>query len=136
MERADMGSGGCFAGHGKTCRPDLDRALAGRNPRQRGNSRSDRVGIVVVMNPRSGLFAAATAAMVLSLISVATVHGQAPSAPRAPMAEEVFKNIQVLKGIPVDEFMGMMGIIAASVGRGCSECHLLDSSGDWALYAE
>jgi outer membrane lipoprotein-sorting protein len=52
------------------------------------------------------------------------------------MAEEVFKNVQILKGIPVDEFMGAMGIIAASVGRGCSECHLLDSSSDWALYAE
>jgi outer membrane lipoprotein-sorting protein len=52
------------------------------------------------------------------------------------MAEEVFKNVQILKGIPVDEFMGTMGIIAASVGRGCSECHLLDSSSDWALYAE
>ena len=88
------------------------------------------------MNPRSKAVAAATAAIVLSLISVQTVRGQAPSAPRAPMAEEVFKNIQVLKGIPVYEFMGMMGIIAASVGRGCSECHLLDSSGDWALYAK
>ena len=51
------------------------------------------------------------------------------------MAEDVFKNVQVLKGIPVDQFMGTMGIIAASVGRGCSECHLLDSSGDWGLYA-
>ena len=80
--------------------------------------------------------ATATGAIVLTLISMATVRGQAPSATRPPMAEEVFKNIQVLKGIPVDEFMGMMGIIAASVGRGCSECHVLDSSTDWALYAE
>jgi len=78
----------------------------------------------------------ATAAIVLSLIWVATVRGQAQSAPPAPMAEEVFKNIQVLKGIPVDQFMGTMGIIAASIGRGCSECHLLDSGSDWALYAE
>jgi len=35
------------------------------------------------MNPRSGAVAAATAAIVLSLISVATVRGQAPLAPRA-----------------------------------------------------
>ena len=74
------------------------------------------------------------AAIVLALTSVATVRGQA--ALRPPMAEDVFKNVQVLKGIPVDEFMGTMGIIAASVGRGCSECHLLDSGSDWALYAE
>jgi len=64
------------------------------------------------------------------------VHGQASSVPRPPMAEDVFKNVQVLKGIPVDEFLGTMGIIAASVGRGCSECPLLDSGSDWALYAE
>jgi photosynthetic reaction center cytochrome c subunit len=88
------------------------------------------------MNRRSGPSAAATAALVLSLIWVATAHGQAPSTPRALMAEDVFKDVQVLKGIPVDQFMGTMGIIASSVGRGCSECHLLDSSGDWALYAE
>jgi hypothetical protein len=88
------------------------------------------------MNPRSKTVAPATAAIVLSLICVATVRSQAPSAPRAPMSDEVFKNVQVLKGIPVDQFMGTMGIIASSVGKGCSECHVLDSSGDWALYAE
>ena len=78
--------------------------------------------------------AAAAAAVVFCAISAATVRGQAPT--RAPMAEEVFKNIQVLKGVPVDQFMGTMGIIAASVGRGCSECHVLDSSTNWTLYAE
>jgi outer membrane lipoprotein-sorting protein len=65
-----------------------------------------------------------------------TVRGQAPQAARPPMAEDVFRNVQVLKGIPVSEFMGTMGIIALSVGRGCSECHKLDSAGDWAIYAE
>jgi outer membrane lipoprotein-sorting protein len=88
------------------------------------------------MNYRNGAVAASIAALILSLISVATVRGQGPSAARAAMAEDVFRNIQVLKGIPVDQFMGVMGIIAASVGRGCSECHVLDSSTDWRLYAE
>jgi hypothetical protein len=88
------------------------------------------------MNPQSGVVAAATAAIVLSLLSVATVRGQAPSAPRASMAEDVFKNIQVLKGVPVDEFMGMMGIFASAVGRGCSECHGQERTGEWAGYAE
>ena len=36
---------------------------------------------------------------------------QAP-ADRVPNAEEVFKNIQVLKGIPVDQFMGTMGFFS------------------------
>ena len=42
---------------------------------------------------------------------------------RAQMAETVFRNIQVLKGIPVDDFMDTMGIMSASLGWDCSECH-------------
>ena len=86
------------------------------------------------MNRRSVTIAAA-AAIVLSLTSAA-VRGQAPSAPRTPMAEEVFKNIQVLKGIPVDQFLGAMGIIAAATARGCSECHRQDGPADWTRYAD
>ena len=62
-------------------------------------------------------FEAAAGAITLCLICVPTVGGQTPSAPRVPMAEEVFKNIQVLKGIPVDQFMGTMGIFAAALGK-------------------
>ncbi len=39
------------------------------------------------------------------------------------MVEDVFKNVQALKGITVDEFMGTMGIMAASLGLCCSDCH-------------
>src|SRR3954470_10994321 len=78
-----------------------------------------------------------TIAIVLGLIwvAVATVRGQGPAPTRVPMAEEVFKNIQVLKGIPEDEFMGTMGIFASSLGKNCSECHGQESGGNWALYA-
>jgi hypothetical protein len=31
------------------------------------------------------------------------------------MAEDVLKNVQVLKGIPLDEFMGTMGFFAAAL---------------------
>jgi photosynthetic reaction center cytochrome c subunit len=89
---------------------------------------------------RRSVTIAAAAAIVLTLTSVAAVRGQAPSAagppPRPLMAEEVFKNIQVLKGIPVDQFLGVMGIIASSTARGCSECHLQDGPADWTRYAE
>ncbi|HUL66581.1 MAG TPA: photosynthetic reaction center cytochrome c subunit family protein [Burkholderiaceae bacterium] len=71
----------------------------------------------------------------IGLIGVVTVRGQAQSGTRVPMAEEVFKNIQVLKGIPEDEFMGTMGIFASSLGKNCSECHGQESGGNWALYA-
>ena len=44
------------------------------------------------------------------------------SAPQ--MAEEVFKNIQVLRGVSVDDFLGTMGIMSAALGLDCSNCHL------------
>src|SRR5687767_3278811 len=42
---------------------------------------------------------------------------------RPQAAENVFKNVQVLKGIPVDDFMDTMGIMSAALGWDCSECH-------------
>src|SRR5947208_10734456 len=39
------------------------------------------------------------------------------------MAEDVFKNTQVLKGIPVKEFMNTMGFFSASTNLNCIDCH-------------
>jgi len=39
------------------------------------------------------------------------------------LSENVFKNIQVLKGIPVDEFMGTMGVFTTSLSLCCGNCH-------------
>jgi photosynthetic reaction center cytochrome c subunit len=50
-------------------------------------------------------------------------------------AEQVFKNILSLKGIPADEFMSTMGFFSASLGYSCVNCHGRDSGGDWAAYA-
>ena len=52
------------------------------------------------------------------------------------VAEQYFKNVQVLRGIPVDEFMGTMGFIAAATGMNCTQCHVEESGGDWARYAD
>ena len=49
-------------------------------------------------------------------------------------AEDVFKNIQVLKGISVKEFMDTMGFFAASTGLNCADCHV--SEEDWDAYAK
>lgn len=53
---------------------------------------------------------------------------------QSPKAEQVFKNIQVLKGISVDDFMGTMGVMSAAVGYDCSECHANAGTDkvDWA----
>ena len=68
--------------------------------------------------------------------SIAAVGGQAAPPDRPPMAEEVFKNIQVLKGIPVDQFMGTMGFFSASLGLNCTDCHSDESGGNWEKYAD
>ena len=39
------------------------------------------------------------------------------------LAEDVFKNIQVLKGIPVKEFMNTMGFFSAATNLNCIDCH-------------
>ena len=75
---------------------------------------------------------AATAA--LWLVSATLVGGQA--AARPPLAEEVFKNVQVLKGMPVDQFMGTMGFFSAALGMNCTDCHVDESGGSWAKYAD
>lgn len=61
-------------------------------------------------------------------------YGQAAPEPKPPMAEQVFKNVQVLKGIPVDEFMNTMGVFSAALGMSCENCHAANDS-DWANYA-
>jgi len=73
---------------------------------------------------------------VVCLFGVASLRGQAAQVQKPPMAEEVFKNVQVLKGIPVDEFMGTMGFFSASLGLNCTDCHVDESGGNWAKYAD
>ena len=81
------------------------------------------------------------------LAGAALTHGQAtpqqarPQANAAPgeqkplLAEEAFKNIQVLRGIPVSQFMETMGFFSASLGESCEFCHGGSDSG-WDKYAE
>ncbi len=77
--------------------------------------------------------------MILCLLGTTWAHSQAdkPAMGQKPqMSEDVFKNIQVLRGIPVDEFMGTMGFFAASLNMNCTDCHVTESAGDWNRYAD
>ena len=56
-------------------------------------------------------------------------------AQRVQLSEEAFKNVTVLKGIPVREFMNTMGFFAASLAFNCTDCHGGASASDWANYA-
>jgi photosynthetic reaction center cytochrome c subunit len=75
----------------------------------------------------------AVATLAAGLLWGNSADGQAPAA-KPPLAEDVFKNIQVLKGIPVDEFMDTMGIFSAALGISCENCHAANDS-SWANYA-
>jgi photosynthetic reaction center cytochrome c subunit len=52
------------------------------------------------------------------------------------MSEQAFKNVRMLKGIPVDQFMATMGFFSASLGETCTDCHSAESGGSWAKYAD
>src|SRR5256714_14315322 len=64
------------------------------------------------------------------LLAIAGAWGQsstqrAATAPAGPkFAEEEFKNIQALKGIPAEQVIPSMQFIAASLGVECEYCHV------------
>ena len=68
------------------------------------------------------------------LLGAVLAGGQAVPAAKPVMAEDVFKNVQVLKGIPVSQFMEAMGFFCASLGQSCEYCHTSEK-GTWEDYA-
>ncbi len=82
------------------------------------------------------MIAALTALCVVWLLGIVVVAGQAAPQEKPVLSDEYFKNIQVLKGIPVDEFLDTMGMFAASTGLNCTDCHIPESGGSWARYAD
>src|SRR5437867_4682890 len=73
---------------------------------------------------------------VVTLCNLLPAHGQAGAQEKPLMAEDVFKNVQVLKGIPVNQFMETMGFFSASLGADCTFCHVTESGGSWEKYAD
>jgi Photosynthetic reaction centre cytochrome C subunit len=58
--------------------------------------------------------------LILTCLLVATpANGQQ----KPLMAEDVFKNVQLLRGIPVKEFMNTMGFFSAATNLNCIDCH-------------
>jgi outer membrane lipoprotein-sorting protein len=61
---------------------------------------------------------------------------QTPQQEKPALVEDVFKNVQVMKGIPVNQFMDTMGFFSAALGLNCTGCHVAESLQDWAKFAE
>jgi hypothetical protein len=70
------------------------------------------------------------------IVAVAAAMAQAQPEQKPVMAEQAFKNVRVLKGIPVDQFMATMGFFSASLGETCTDCHSAESGGNWDKYAD
>jgi len=79
---------------------------------------------------------AVIATIILGLLNTPSAAGQAAPAKQL-MSEQAFKNVTVLKGIPVDEFMDTMGFISAATNYNCIDCHLEPKvEGDWSIFAQ
>ena len=52
------------------------------------------------------------------------------------MTDEVFKNVQLLRGIPVDTFFESMGMFASAMGTDCTFCHVSKAYFDKTAFAE
>ena len=89
-----------------------------------------------------------TVAIFVSAVVAVTVNGQvtpaqtptqgapAGTAPKQVMVEDVYKNVQLLKGISAAEFWDTMGFIAAATGLNCVGCHVDESLIDIARFAD
>jgi hypothetical protein len=85
-------------------------------------------------NRALSLILAFTASAAVWLIGGALADLRAQPASAKKTSDTVFKNIQVMKAVPVDDFMGTMGLMCAALGFDCSDCH--EGAGtekvDWA----
>ena len=84
------------------------------------------------------VFWGAAAVGLASLVAISLVNTRVSAQAQGQkplMSEQAFKNVTVLRGIPVDEFMGTMGVFSAALGFSCEDCHTA-SSNDWANYAK
>jgi hypothetical protein len=77
----------------------------------------------------------AASGIVCLILGLPPLHGQTTPQQKPLLAEDVFKNVQVLKGIPVNQFMDTMGFFSAALGYNCTNCHGDQVLGNWEKYA-
>lgn len=76
--------------------------------------------------------------LTICLLGATVARGQtgsaAPAEQRPMLSEQAFKDVRMLRGIPVKEFMETMGFFAAALALNCSDCHG-EAASTWADYA-
>ena len=74
---------------------------------------------------KKAFFVVAVLVLAFAIAMVRARLGPAQSVPmEGKTAEEVYKNIQVLKGIPADQIIPAMQFMSASLGAECEHCHV------------
>src|SRR5450755_2797728 len=76
------------------------------------------------MNSKPAMTLGVVAVLLMCAFAVRGIPAQEPGATAPKKAEEQFKNIQTLKGIPADQLIPSMQFIAASLGVECEFCHV------------
>jgi photosynthetic reaction center cytochrome c subunit len=66
----------------------------------------------------------------ISILPMRSQTGRVASEQKPLMAEDVFKNVQLLKGISVKEFMDTMGFFSAATSLNCIDCHAAQESNE------
>lgn len=66
---------------------------------------------------------------VLAIAGAKAQSGAAPQSAAPKLAEEQFKNIKVLKGVPAEQIFPAMQFITASLGVECEYCHVRGDHG-------
>src|SRR5215475_4374006 len=110
---------------------DLRRVPIARRqqPLKENNGGVSCSGMIGIPRNKSPMFrphrtpARASALLILAASSLGGGLAFAQTEGKALMSDQFFKNIQVLKGIPVNEFMATMGFFSASLGYSCENCH-------------
>ena len=77
----------------------------------------------------------AIAGALVWLLGVAFAAGQGAPGEKPQMAEDVYLNVQVLKGIPVDRFNDTMGMFSAALLLDCVGCHASQITSDPKAFA-
>lgn len=83
-----------------------------------------------------------TGTVLVGLLGVVSAGGRVAAEQNArpeqnpQMAEDVLRNVQVLRGIPVDEFMDTMGMFAAALSYNCTTCHVREIGSSFEAFGE